>query len=633
MAVKMLSFHFDGLVMLCSAIFGCVCLFQTKFKAAESPGSNIMKSYRHEERAKSHTTETRIRGDVRFDSKGEEPRRFDGPRRPRGGYKNLSYETESERKVHLTRYNDGLIIQVSNDRCRNSNASLIYRRGHSVIHPQPPLKSNFKSVNNGHPTDTSSRSRNHFETSGRQRSFSFREGLANIPEPSMLPLDWKPDASGIPTDFRFQDEHQPKAVQCGNIGRRGDWNRSSSARRGGGGGGLSNGGRKMRRRGGAGDDTTASFRVADNGIVHDRDNQTGERPRSGPHGRGNMRGSRSSRRGGAWRGATDVHLGSKDETQGNGPGAGEHGNPENLEDSTSTDDGQYQLTVDLKVDDDQPVDVSSGHENGREEHMDGGLCIMVEPHQETVDSSEEEEETGDSKDAFEAPAASSTSNTDGETSESSNEELEAVEVPEENVSQTGRGSAESGPSKQESAQKSSEETQASDDLQEFQQRGSSVRRSEQSDEGPLHESEVSKISEERMSQTNTPMEFTKADSKRKTPQAETPPEITEACSIQNEKTHDLTHSGPITPEESDGNAQPNQESGDCETSFESVPADESHNSSASIISGEIDLSEESVTPGKPEMSAGNVERITKEGHLESSISKDTSIKAEESPTE
>lgn len=50
------------------------------------------------------------------------------------------------------------------------------------------------------------------ETSGRQRSLSFREGLSNIPEPSMLPLDWKPDTSGTLMNYRFQGDH--KCQRC-----------------------------------------------------------------------------------------------------------------------------------------------------------------------------------------------------------------------------------------------------------------------------------------------------------------------------------------------------------------------------------------------------------------------------------
>ncbi|KAL5968228.1 hypothetical protein TSMEX_004083 [Taenia solium] len=319
-------------------------------------GLNVMSSYRHEERAKSHTAGARMRDDVRFASKGEDSRRFDGPRRLRGGYTSHPYEMENERVVHCNRYNDGLIVRVPNDLCHNPNASSTSRRGQSGNHPQASVRSNFKSANSGYPTEALNQSRNRFETSGKQRSLSFREGLGNVPEPSMLPLEWKPDASRISMEYRSQ----AKTRQHGNVGRRGmsstsrasgELDRSSGGRRGGGVGGASNGGGRMRRRGGGsgGDDATASFRVPDNESAHDQGYQTGEKPRGGFHQRGKTRGFRSARRGGSRRGAINGHLGSKNEVEDSAPGVGEHGNSENPEDSNSTDDDQYRLTVDLKV--------------------------------------------------------------------------------------------------------------------------------------------------------------------------------------------------------------------------------------------------------------------------------------------
>ncbi|KAL5968229.1 hypothetical protein TSMEX_004084 [Taenia solium] len=202
-----------------------------------------------------------------------------------------------------------------------------------------------------------------------------------------------------------------------------------------------------------------------------------------------------------------------------------------------------------QVDDVQHADVNLGQANDREEHIDGGLNILVESRQEAVDSSEEssgeEEEGEDSEEASEASGSGPASGTDGDTSEVSNEVVEAVEVLEEDGSQAGCGSGEPGPL----------------------------------EESPPHEHEASQISEEEMLPTDPPMEVIETDPKGKKPPTEIPPEINETCSQEN--------------------PQLTQDSGDCETSFESVPADESHNSSNSIINGESVSSGKSVAKEAP----------------------------------
>ncbi|KAL5108178.1 hypothetical protein TcWFU_009346 [Taenia crassiceps] len=627
----------------CSAWFATTCLpvasadLWGSFVDCEVSDSSVMSSYRHEERTKSHTAGSRMRGDVRFASKDEDSRRFDGPRRLRDKYTNHPYEMENERIVHRNRYNDGLIVRVPNDLCHNPNAPLTSRWGQDINHPQASLRSSFKSANNGHPTDAPSQPRIRFETSGRQRSLSYREELTNIPEPSMLPLDWKPDASGISMDYRVQ----AKIRQRGKAGRRGmsstprtscDWDRSSGGRRGGGGRGVSNRGGRMRRRGGGdGDDATASFRVSDYESAYDQDNQVGDRPRGGLRHRNKMRSFRSARRGGTRRGAIDVHCGSKNEVEDYACDVGEHRNSENLEDSNSTDDDQYRLTVDLKVDNVKHADATPGQANDREEHIDGGLNILVESHEGVVDSSEEsleeEEEVEDSEEASKASDGGSASDADGDTSEVSNGE---IETEEDGSSQTGRASEEPGPLGKEPVQKSSEEVKTSDDIIELQQQGPSVEKSKQRDEGPPHEHEVPQISEERLSHKS--LEESKTP-ENKTPSTEISPETNEARLKEDDKMHCLAPSSHIEPEELGGNTQLIQDSGDCETSFESVPADEIHNLSNSIINDESITRAKRVTPERPETSVGNVEKAAKEAPLEGSIRKDSDTKTEEPPTE
>ena len=81
---------------------------------------------------------------------------MDGCRRGRGGFtSHYSSELDNERKVHLTRNADSIIVQVPNNLYQNPNVSSNNRRGYPNNRPQAPLKSNLKSSANGHISDGS----------------------------------------------------------------------------------------------------------------------------------------------------------------------------------------------------------------------------------------------------------------------------------------------------------------------------------------------------------------------------------------------------------------------------------------------------------------------------------------------
>ncbi|VUZ54629.1 unnamed protein product [Hymenolepis diminuta] len=339
-----------------------------------------MSSYRYEERGKSHANGHRLRDDVRYLNKDEEPRggregRGDGFRRSsRGGNFNFShtsatYEPEVERHIHVTRHNDTLIVRIPNDhyqpdpngkpninrRGQGSNNNNISNNNNGTIGgvrpSQGPLRASMRNSNN----DGQNQPRPRFETSERHRNRPFREYSDNTPY-------WKSEGSGY-------NGGQPRQ---GSVGSRGIFNsawvsvegsRNLGGRRSGKhNDGVDGGSRGMRRRGGGGgggDNVVVSFRVPENEHQNDRDNKMGDRShhsnRGGFHRRGSMRGSRScGGRGGrgagfSSRGHDDNRPTSKLEDDDHTPELEKQDNAVNPEDSNSTDEDKYQLNVDMKV--------------------------------------------------------------------------------------------------------------------------------------------------------------------------------------------------------------------------------------------------------------------------------------------
>ncbi|VUZ54624.1 unnamed protein product [Hymenolepis diminuta] len=339
-----------------------------------------MSSYRYEERGKSHANGHRLRDDVRYLNKDEEPRggregRGDGFRRSsRGGNFNFShtsatYEPEVERHIHVTRHNDTLIVRIPNDhyqpdpngkpninrRGQGSNNNNISNNNNGTIGgvrpSQGPLRASMRNSNN----DGQNQPRPRFETSERHRNRPFREYSDNTPY-------WKSEGSGY-------NGGQPRQ---GSVGSRGIFNsawvsvegsRNLGGRRSGKhNDGVDGGSRGMRRRGGGGgggDNVVVSFRVPENEHQNDRDNKMGDRShhsnRGGFHRRGSMRGSRScGGRGGrgagfSSRGHDDNRPTSKLEDDDHTPELEKQDNAVNPEDSNSTDEDKYQLNVDMKT--------------------------------------------------------------------------------------------------------------------------------------------------------------------------------------------------------------------------------------------------------------------------------------------
>ncbi|KAM7542781.1 hypothetical protein Aperf_G00000008586 [Anoplocephala perfoliata] len=323
-----------------------------------------MSSYRYEERAKSHANGPRLRDDVRLANNDNEPRsgggsHGDGYRRGRGAFSSHSYDPEAEREVRLNRHNKSLTVHVSNNFYQDPNsASSSNRRGHgnnnngaSGTRSQGPLRSSLRSSTNGYSTDGRNQHRIRFDTSERKRNRSFREYSDN----SVSHAEWKPDASGIPMDSRHNGQSRQNVGNRGGFNSSwssGDWNRNSGPRRSGRrneGARGDDGGFRVRRRGGSGG--SFSFRGPEDENTNDRDNRSRT---GGLRRRGSMRGSRGGRRGvGSYRGTANTPFSSKHEEDGNNydenPNLDKPAGTENPEDSNSTDDDQYHLSVDMKA--------------------------------------------------------------------------------------------------------------------------------------------------------------------------------------------------------------------------------------------------------------------------------------------